>query len=65
MMLGGYMNDKNDKWEELSKIKSCEEKDLIIAEGFFERQANREKLYALKERLQTLDGEWFRKSYDI
>ncbi len=59
------MNDKTDKWEELSKIKPCEEKDLIIAEGFFERQENRENLYALKERLQTLDDEWFVKSYDI
>ena len=65
MMLGGYMNDKTDKWEELSKIKPCEEKGLIIAEGFFERQENREKLYTLKERLQTLDDEWFVKSYDI
>lgn len=62
MMLGGNMSNK---WEKLNKEVYSEEKDLLIAEGFFERQQNREKLYALKERLQTLDHEWFVKSYDI
>lgn len=62
MMLGGNMSDR---WKKLKKEVYSEEKDLLIAEGFFERQTNREKLYALKERLQTLDNEWFVKSYDI
>ena len=62
MMLGGNMSDR---WKKINKEVYSEEKDLLIAEGFFERQTNREKLYALKERLQTLDDEWFVKSYDI
>ena len=62
MMLGGNMYDR---WKKINKEVYSEEKDLLIAEGFFERQTNREKLYALKERLQTLDDEWFVKSYDI
>lgn len=54
-----------DKWEELLQTDRCEETDLDVARGFFERQKEREKLYEIKDRLQKVSDEWFLKSYDL